>query len=53
MWKAAIVNQFEVISRNFPGGTEENHGKHKVRVIGVPVEIRIGDSRIEVIRVTA
>jgi hypothetical protein len=44
MWKEAIVVYFEVISRNFRGGTDENHGKHKVRVIGGPVEIRLGHS---------
>jgi hypothetical protein len=49
MWIEAIVVQFQVISQNFPGGTDENHGKYKFRVIGVPVEIRIGDSRIGVV----
>jgi hypothetical protein len=25
MWKAAVIAYFEVIFRNYPGGTEENH----------------------------
>jgi hypothetical protein len=48
MWKEAIDVYFEVISRNFLGGTDENHGKRKVRLVGVHFEIRFGHSRIEV-----
>jgi hypothetical protein len=27
MWKKAVVAQFKVLSRHYPGGTEENQEK--------------------------
>jgi hypothetical protein len=32
----------------YPGGTDENHGEHKVMIIGVPISIRFQHSRIQV-----
>jgi hypothetical protein len=37
MWKEAVVAKFIVLSRNFPGRTEENH--EILRIAGIRVEI--------------
>jgi hypothetical protein len=37
MRKEAVVAQIEVLSRNFLGGTEENH-KINLKLVGVPAK---------------
>jgi hypothetical protein len=38
MWKEMIVAQFDAVSRNLCGGTEENY-KTSSRIVGVRTEI--------------
>jgi hypothetical protein len=38
MWKEAVVARFNVLSRNLPKMTEENH-ENLVRIIGLQSEI--------------
>jgi hypothetical protein len=45
IWKKAILSLFEVISRHFSGGNEENGDKF-LRIDGVRPRLEVSTSRI-------
>jgi hypothetical protein len=48
MWKEAAVTYSAELAQTSIGGTEKNHFKPPVRIVGFPNEIRIDASQTEV-----